>query len=60
MTDKDNERVTRKAKPTASFSLNLSTLVWIGREAIKRGIPKSQVVEEAVRNLMDDEKEAAA
>lgn len=56
----DAERVVRRTKPTASFTLKLSTLRWIGREAIRRSIPKSQVVEEAIRNLMDEtDKEAA-
>lgn len=55
----DPERVTRITKPTASFSLNLSTVQWIAREAIRRKVSKSEIVQNALDRMKDDQERAA-
>jgi hypothetical protein len=55
----DPERVTRITKPTASFSLNLSTVQWIAQEAIRRKVSKSEVVEDALTTAKREQERAA-
>lgn len=57
-----SERVTRVTLPTASFSLTVSLIAWIAKEAERRGVPKSVLVREvleAARAQAEQEAKAA-
>lgn len=50
----DNQRITRQTRPTASFSIDLSQLVWIKTVAEQNNVSASAILRVVLDAAMND------